>query len=214
MSHNSEAFYKAKNLFNNIFTITETKAANTAMIFRLRGQRNKLLKNTHSISREYKKSIQEYWKRYKSISVKYHQLYSSRNGLQDVRYIPDDLYYTVIDQHFNNRKYGWGVNDKNYYSLLFPDVKQPEIVIRKINGIYYNALYQILSEDKALRQCSCENRLIIKPANETGGSRGIKFWDNESGISSLQNILWGGIIMLSKRLLFSTKFYPKFILVQ
>ena len=192
MAHNSEAFYKVKKLFNNFFSITETKAANTAMVIRLRRQRNNLLKGIKPISDNYKKAIREYWKNYKSIDTKYHQLYSSKNGLEDVRYIPDDLYYTVIDQHFNNRKYGWGVNDKNYYTLLFPDVKQPEIVVRKINGIYYDAIYHMISEDEAIAQCDGEDRLIIKPANETGGSRGIKFWDNESGIPNLKSILGGG----------------------
>lgn len=90
-----------------------------------------------------------------------------------------------IQTNNNNRKYGWGVNDKNYYSLLFPDVKQPEIVIRKINGIFYDASYHILSEDQAIELCGREKKLIIKPANETGGSRGIKFWDRESGTPNL-----------------------------
>lgn len=214
MAHNSESFYKVKNLFNNFFSMTETKAANTAMIVRLRKQRNQLLKNTQPISSEYRQAIKEYWRPYKSISVKYHQLYSSRNGLKDVRYIPDDLYYTVIDQHFNNRKYGWGVNDKNYYSLLFSDVKQPEVVVRKINGIFYDAFYHILSERQAMELCGREDRLIIKPANETGGSRGIKFWDKESGISNLRNIFGGGTIMLLRSLLRSIKAYPKSIPAQ
>lgn len=198
MAHNSEAFYKVKNLFNNFFSITEIKAANTAMVFRLRRQRNNLLKGTKPISGNYQKAIQEYWKPYKSIDTKYHQLYSSKNGMEDVRYIPDDLYYTAIDQHFNNRKYGWGVNDKNYYSLLFPDVKQPEIVVRKINGIYYDASYHMLSEDDAMKLCGRVNKLIIKPANETGGSRGIKFWNKEFGEANLRNIFGGGNYVAQK----------------
>ena len=67
------------------------------------------------------------------------------------------------------------MNDKNYYSLLFPDVKQPDIVVRKINGIYYDTSYHMLSEDDAMKLCGRVNKLIIKPTNETGGSRGIKF---------------------------------------
>ena len=39
MAHNSEAFCKAKNLFNNFFSITETKVVNTVIVFRLRRER-------------------------------------------------------------------------------------------------------------------------------------------------------------------------------
>ena len=76
------------------------------MVFKVRRQRNNLQKGTKLILGNYWKAVQEYWKPYKNISVKYHQLYSSKNGLEDVHYIPDDLYYTAIDQHFNTRKYG------------------------------------------------------------------------------------------------------------
>ena len=116
------------------------------------------------------------------------------------------MYYTVIDQHFNNRKYGWGVNDKNYYSLLFPDVKQPKIVVRKINGIFYDESYHILSEKQAVELWRQEkSNWIIKPANETGGSRGIKFWNKESGMSNLRNIFWGGKTMLAQKLIVQHK---------
>lgn len=191
MAHNSEAFYKAKNMFNNFFAMTEVTAANTAMKIRLRRQRNQLLKNTTPISLEYKMKIEKFWKPFTSIDVKYHQLYSSRNKIEDVRYIPDDLYYTAIDQHFNNRKYGWGVNDKNYYNLYFPGIKQPEIVARKINGLFYDAEYHLISERDALGLCNANEKLIIKPATETGGSRGIVFWNKEQKVSELKKS-WGG----------------------
>ena len=85
-------------------------------------------------------------------------------------------------------------------------MKQPEIVVRKINGLYYDSNYHMLTEDEAMEQCGNEDRLIIKPANETGGSRGIKFWDNEAGMPNLKSILGGGAVLLFKSLLFSTKF--------
>lgn len=76
---------------NNFFSITETKVVNTVMVFRLRRQRTPL-KGTKPISGNYWKAIQEYWKPYKSIDTKYYQFYSSKNGMEDVHYISDDLY--------------------------------------------------------------------------------------------------------------------------
>lgn len=182
MATNSETFYRLKDAFNGGFGTIETTAVNTAMKLRLRRQLGQFMKSTDTLAPEYKSRIEAYWKPYHRVNTRYHAWYSSRNGICDPRYIPDDLYYTVIDQHFNNRKYGWGVNDKNYYSLLFPDVKQPTTVIRKINNIYYNADYRIISENEAIRLCKQQEALIIKPANETGGSRGIQFWTVGEGI--------------------------------
>lgn len=176
MATNSEAFYKLKSAFNSGFGVIETTAANTAMKIRLRRQLSHFMKKSDTITPEYKREVEIYWKPYHKVDTRYHAWYSSRNGICDPRYIPDDLYYTIIDQHFNNRKYGWGVNDKNYYSLWFPDVKQPEVVIRKVNNIFYDPDYHIISERQAAELCNRHEALILKPANETGGSRGIQFW--------------------------------------
>lgn len=119
------------------------------------------------------------------VNTKYHQWYSSRNGIEDVRYIPDDIYYTKIDQYFNNRKYGWGVNDKNYYGLYFSDVKQPVTVTRKINGIYYNANYEMITKEQAIELCNQASKVIVKPADNSG-SRGVDLLKNNDA-ESLKN---------------------------
>lgn len=185
MAHNSEAFYKAKSLFNNFFSIAEVGAASTAMKTRLHRQLNRFIKEgKDQIRPEYKK-IEEYWKPYTTVNTKYHQWYSSRNGIEDVRYIPDDIYYTKIDQYFNNRKYGWGVNDKNYYGLYFSDVKQPVTVTRKINGIYYNANYEMITKEQAIELCNQASKVIVKPADNSG-SRGVDLLKNNDA-ESLKN---------------------------
>lgn len=193
MATNSELFYRMKSAFNGGFAALETSAANTAMKIRLKRQLRQFMESTDVMSPEYKKEIEDYWKPYHKVDARYFAWYSSRNGICDPRYIPDDLYYTIVDQHFNNRKYGWGVNDKNYYSLLFPDVKQPETVVRKINNIFYDADYHIIPQAEAVRICASEEAVIIKPSNETGGSRGIQFWTQKSSMEDIDKKLSGGV---------------------
>ena len=150
--------------------------------------------NTDHMSSEYKEEVIKYWHQYtKKFKPYWHKYYSSRNGVYDVRYIPDDLYYTTIDQYFNNRKYGWGVNDKNYYSIWFSNAKQPKTIVRKINGIYYNEKYELISKKEVIQLCSQQPRLIIKPSVETGGSKGIKFWEKSQGINLLETYLIQGL---------------------
>ena len=54
---------------------------------------------------------------------------------------PNTLYYTKIDQHFNQRKLGWGFNDKNYYIFENPlitayDYKKDQVNIWHLKGKY------------------------------------------------------------------------------
>lgn len=90
------------------------------------------------IPADFKKAYKEYWKPYKIVrgGVKCAWYYASQNGIHDPRYIPNNLYYTKIDQYFNDRKLGWGFNDKNYYSKIFVGILQPKTVVRKNKGIF------------------------------------------------------------------------------
>lgn len=184
-------YEKSKMFMNNFFEILEVSTVNFAVRkLKLWQLKNKYMKKTDYIDSSYKKEIVNYWGKYTSkFNTIWHKYYSSRNGIYDVRYIPDDLYYTIIDQHFNNRKYGWGVNDKNYYKLWFKDVKQPETLVRKINNILYNDDYEIISEEQAIEKCFEYEELIIKPSVETGGSKGIVFWHKSQGIEKLKYLI-------------------------
>lgn len=121
--------------------------------------------------------------------VKYAWYYASQNGIYDPRYIPNTLYYTKIDQFFNDRKLGWGFNDKNYYSKIFAGIAQPRILVRKMKGMLFDAEYQQISVDDALALILSEKEVICKPTLETGSGRGIRFWQSEKDIKHINNFL-------------------------
>ena len=167
---------KAKDLYNLMFDGAETWFANMiSSLMEWRFLKKYLTKEP--IPKAYKKQYKEYWKKYKKVSPRWGWYYASRNGVYDPRYIPNTLYYSKIDQHFNDRKLGWGFNDKNYYSLIFSGVKQPEIVIRKINSLLYDENYILLTLEKAIKKIEAETEIVCKPALETGSGRGIRFWE-------------------------------------
>ena len=113
-----------KTIYNAIFDGIENFAANTIQKVQSIRERNKFMPE-EAVPDDYKKRWDEYWGRFgKHYSPKWGWFYVARNGIDDVRYIPATLYYTKIDQHFNNKKLGWGFNDKNYYSVIFKDIKR------------------------------------------------------------------------------------------
>lgn len=142
---------------------------------------------------DYKREIEDYWKKYCSrFNTDWHRFYFSQFALSDVRFIPDDVYYAIIDKHFNNRKMNIGVDEKNYYNLWFPDTNRAKVVVRKINGIYYNANYKIIEKNEVIRLCMEQARVIIKPSVGIGRSTGISFLDREQGVEGITKLLFDG----------------------
>lgn len=181
----------AKNFIYGFFDRSEICTINLAIkiLYNWRLKHNYSLK-TDSLSPSFKKEVLSYWSKYtKKVKPHWHKYYSSRNNNFDARYMPDDLYYTIIDQHFNNRKHSFGMMDKNYFSLLFYDVRQPSIVVRKINGFFYDKNYNIISVKKVMDLCDENKSLIIKPSVGTGGAKGIKFWSETDGLEALEKYL-------------------------
>lgn len=143
-----------------------------------------------SPTREFKKQVRDYWEKYNvRVSPKWAWYYASKNGIYDPRYIPNTLYYTKIDQYFNKRKLGWGFNDKNYYSRIFPGVKQPDIILRKINGFILDEKYNQINKTQAWELISQNTEIVCKPALDTGSGRGLHFWNTKDDKDKIERFL-------------------------
>lgn len=168
-----------KKVYNSLFEGMETLCANILSDIIEIKYLHKYINKDKKLTSEQENQIKEYWKKYKKVSTKWCRYYSVQNGEFDPRYIPNTLYYTKIDQHFNNRKLGWGFNDKNYYSRIFSGIKQPDVLVRVINGVLLDDQYGPLNAEKALEIICSEKEVICKPSQETGSGRDICFWKTD-----------------------------------
>ena len=181
---------KARALYWAVFDGFETACAN----FITKYKENKYLKKymtKEPIPADFKKAYKEFWKPYKKVraGVKYAWYYASQNGIYDPRYIPNTLYYTKIDQYFNDRKLGWGFNDKNYYSKIFAGIPQPKTLVRKIKGLILDEDYRQISVEQAIDLILSEQEVICKPTLETGSGRGIRFWNTDKDKEQIRAFL-------------------------
>ena len=177
----------------------ETFVANTIECFLENRSLRKNIDKSYKLTKEQKKQIKEYWKPYKKISSKWCRYYSARNGKFDPRYIPNTLYYTKIDQYFNSRKLGYGFNDKNYYSTIFSDIKQPATIVRKIGILLFDENYNLITTQKALELIQTLSEVVIKPSQESGSGRGIGFYKTNDDIENpelLDNIERGAKMLV------------------
>lgn len=180
---------KVKAFYNSIWEKPELFVANCITVYQEKKKLNKYLDKTFELTLSEKQDIENFWKPYGGVSTDWCRYYYSKNGIFDPKYIPNTLYYTKIDQHFNNRKLGWGFNDKNYYSLIFPDVLQPKIIVRKIGCLLFSNDYKLIDIDTAIRKLRDEEEVIVKPTQETGSGRGISFFKTNEYEKKLRDFL-------------------------
>jgi len=151
---------------------------------------NEFLNVDDHMSGEYEEDIKKYWKNFGvTLNTDYHKWYASRNGLEDPKYIPEDIFYLYIVPTFNKLEFAGAFADKAYYDLLFPEVKKPLTYIKNVNGFYFDDKFNPISKEKALKICSNRSdKLIVKPTIESGGGKGIQLVEGNN-ISEIQNKL-------------------------
>lgn len=141
---------------------------------RLKGYRD-YIRMKPSSTKEERQAIKQYWKRYTHKNHKFFQiLYSHINGEFSPKYIPYDLYVTKIDKYLNDERY-LALDNKCYYPMLF-DCKLPQMLFMRINGIYYNPEYKMISFEEASQLAEQNGKAIFKPATVSGGGVGIRIW--------------------------------------
>lgn len=180
---------KARAFYFRVFDGVETAVANAITYFREGMMLKKYVKHMPKLTSEQKKAVRKFWKPYCRVSTDWARYYLFLTGKFDPRFIPSDLQHTNIDQHFNERKLGYGFNDKNYYSLIFPGIKQPKTVVRKIGGVLFDEEYHLIDFEKAKLLLAARPEVIVKPSQNSGGGRDIHFYDTHADAGELERVL-------------------------
>lgn len=136
---------------------------------------NTYLNSEDVLTEDYKMKIKSYWNKYKKIDTNYHNLYISRSGIKDTKYIPKNVYFNDIIPFYNNNELSKAFSDKSYTSLFFKKIKRPITIAKNINGIIYNDDFKMLTFDELLNEISINKEVIIKPSINSGAGRGITF---------------------------------------
>jgi hypothetical protein len=148
------------------------------------------LKGQPAMDPSFKKEVLAYWQSYTTrFDKNWHHYYDLHTGKQDPRFIPDDLYFTTIDRYLNRRDLARGLKDKNYTPLFFPEIQQPKVVVRRMNGEWMDEAYGFLTKEEVLRCASEHEQLILKPTIVSGGGTGIQFWKSEDGLEELDRLM-------------------------
>lgn len=134
----------------------------------------------YELSSEYIDEIVDFWEPYETINLLWHKAFSAISGIQDPRYIPEDIFYKNIEPTLNRYDLAPAYVDKNMTDKLFYAFKRPQTLLRNMNGLYYNADYQPIHLEEALdfiKSYVQEHKVILKPSIDSGAGKNVKILD-------------------------------------
>ncbi len=145
----------------------------------------KKIKIGKNLSNEQETEIKKYYKNLLGIDVPldWHRYFYKRTGLYSPRYIPTSLYYTEIIGKINEMKFERAYSDKNLTEFLLKGIKQPETVLKNMNGYYYLKGVAV-DKEVAVQACSNLSDVIIKPTFQSHGS-GVKKLSVRDGVTTI-----------------------------
>lgn len=104
-------------------------------------------------------------------------------------YLPEDIWHLRIEPVLNNRAYNKAFNDKNLFNLTGYKHLFPKSFLHIIDGIFYSPDYLRIEKQEAAKMIPFHSPFVAKIATDSGGGKGVRFYDPITNPATLENIL-------------------------
>ena len=112
-------------------------------------------------------------------------------------FVPENLYYPILEQLLNEPDFTLAYTDKNFYDLAYKSELFPEVIARNVNGVQMDKHYKSISNEAILSTIAVNDSIIIKPTIETGGAQNVTlltrtltgFYHKEWGETTFENLI-------------------------
>ncbi len=115
---------------------------------------------------------------YKKYGYKYtydtHILTYSVTGEFDARIIPEDMFRASLEHRLNSVEHKFVMSDKNYFEMYMPEIKFPDVIVRNVDGVFYDKDRNIIDKEEADNLISEHEKVVVKPSVENGSGRGVE----------------------------------------
>jgi len=108
--------------------------------------------------------------------------YVGLTGVKSKDFIPENIYYTIVEPILNNPIASAGYEDKAQIDWFHNDEYLPVIYLRNIHGVYYDKNRNELAKPILSFEEADNGKIIVKPSIDSQGGRNIfifSFKDNE-----------------------------------
>ncbi len=112
------------------------------------------------------------------------KIYSLTSGISSADFVPDNLFYWIIEPTLNRLKTSFAYADKNLYEKFYTPEFFPKGILHCINHSFYDCNYKLIPslDQDTLEGLLTEYRQItIKPSMDSRGGRNIQFFTRTDG---------------------------------
>lgn len=109
-------------------------------------------------------------------NLRWHTALSSANGITSPYYVPEDIFYSVLERELNPRFRASLYRNKNLYERLGL-VGTPQVIARIVRGRLLDEAFLPVATEEIVRRVPGE--VVVKPALDSGLGRNIRFVGRE-----------------------------------
>lgn len=124
-----------------------------------------------------------------SVNPEWYRYFTLVRQEEDPRYLPEDIWHLQIEPVLNQRSYAKAYNDKNLFHTLVEKSLFPHAYLHLIMGICYNTDFLRISNYEALESIPKDKPFVVKKAIDSGGGKGVTFFNSKSSITDIQDLI-------------------------
>lgn len=121
---------------------------------------------------EYLGQVRQFWEQHygRPVNPRWHVACANVTGVEDVRYMPHDVWWDDVIPFFNDMSLFAAYSDKNLYGLLLRDCEAPATVVKRMHGRYYDGAHGALPSAAVMEKICADRRdKILKPSRTDNG---------------------------------------------
>lgn len=103
-----------------------------------------------------------------------HVITQSVTGKFEARILPEDMYRADLELKLNDIGMKFVMSDKNYFEMYMPEVKFPDVIVRNIDGIFYDKDRNVITKDKAENLILEHEKVVVKPSLDNGFGKDVE----------------------------------------
>lgn len=127
------------------------------------------------LSKEQQNEVESFWGKYgiSLSSLEWHRFYYSKAGIEDPRFVPEDVFHQIIRPRMNDIHLAAAWSDKAFTDWVVRDVKTVNSVVRCVNGRLLDENYRLINVSEADRILNSYEALVIKPTMFTDTGKNV-----------------------------------------